>query len=528
MQLHPVPRLIALWLACTSFAGAQTIYDQGFDNKTGRDQPLSSIRWQAHVGEETTNAGIGQANVQAGGRIYTSLTQGNPLALTTAGLRLDPPSGAAISFDMSQSGNIGRVQLLIQLDEGRWVVSKQVWTPLKGPLQEGTRVNVAFTRDAKAWLAFKLEPGVAMGMGEPLTDSLGAQVVTGVGFWLTNVDPQYGVVIRLDNLRIETGKIASMMPLGAAPPAASADGSNAVKLLTIGNSFADNATAYLPEMARLAGRPLVLFRANLGGHSLQQHAQYLEAFEADPSDPKGRPYKNKTDPKTGEKKDFSLPEVLAAADWNFVTIQQLSNLSYREDSYEPWAGILVAAIRKYAPHAEILVHQTWAYREDYPPFSKSDSFTQQKMFEELKGAYAKLAGRYGLRIIPVGEAFQEARRLPRWTFTFPDSDFDYRNPPARAVPRQPGSLNAGWMWQKNKQTGKPVFTLDFKHANNEGRYLGAAMFFETLLGSDIRAVNFTPKGMTEEDAKELRRIAHEAGASQPKIASRQREPTSTR
>ena len=78
-----------------------------------------------------------------------------------------------------------------------------------------------------------------------------------------------------------------------------------IKLLTIGNSFADNSVFFLPGFAKASGRQLLVFKANLGGRSLQQHAGYLQAFEADPNDPKGRAYKAQDDPRTGGKKDFS-------------------------------------------------------------------------------------------------------------------------------------------------------------------------------------------------------------------------------
>ncbi len=50
---------------------------------------------------------------------------------------------------------------------------------------------------------------------------------------------------------------------------------------------------------------------------------------------------------------------------------------------------------------------------------KDGKLNQQSMYEGLKAAYDKLSLRYGLRIIPSGDAYQAARKLPRFTFTFP-------------------------------------------------------------------------------------------------------------
>jgi len=244
---------------------------------------------------------------------------------------------------------------------------------------------------------------------------------------------------------------------------------------------------------------------------MEQHVGYLKAFEADPADPKGRAYKDKTDPQTGKKRDFSLREALESAPWDYVTIQQVSGKSFKPETFEPYAGILVNYIHKYAPTAKVLVLQTWAYRQDHP-LLKQEHLTQQQMFEGLKAAYGGLAARYGLQILPVGEAMQAARALPRWTFTYPDPNFDYANPKPGTLPVETGSLNRGWSWAKDAKTGKTNFVLDAKHCNPSGRFLAASVLYEFLF-SKVRDNTFLPPGVTAEDAAELRRIAQEAVAA---------------
>jgi hypothetical protein len=128
-------------------------------------------------------------------------------------------------------------------------------------------------------------------------------------------------------------------------------------------------------------------------------------------------------------------------------------------------------------------------------------------------AYEKLAASYGLRIIPSGAAFQAARALPRWHFKFPDPAFDYEHPAANTLPAQAGSLNVGWYWQEDKATGKPKFNLDFKHANAEGRYLAACVWYEFFFKDDVTANTFVPKGVSAEDAVLLRKVAHDTLAA---------------
>lgn len=282
-----------------------------------------------------------------------------------------------------------------------------------------------------------------------------------------------------------------------------------VKVLTVGNSFADDACYFLPEFAKAGGKDLLLVRANLGGHSLEQHVSYLQAFETDPNDPKGSPYNAPPFLATPEKKKINLKAFLTSKDWTFVTIQQVSSQSFKEETYEPYAEILVGYIHKNAPGAEILIQETWAYRQDHD-FFKDGTFTQEKMYEGLKAAYQKLSARYGLRIIPSGDAYQAARKLPRWTFTFPDPKFDYAKPVTGTLPDQATSLNVGWFWGKDPATGEPKLTLDAIHSNIYGRYLISSVWYETIFNESVLNNAFVPKEISVADAALLRQVAHEA------------------
>jgi hypothetical protein len=303
-----------------------------------------------------------------------------------------------------------------------------------------------------------------------------------------------------------------------------------VKVLTVGNSFAKDATTFLPQMAEAAGHDFLLFRANPGGCSMEKHAGWIAEHELDPESPKGRPYPADFSPERVDVsvgKMYSLAEILAAEEWDFVTIQQVSNLSFKEKSFEPYAETIINCIRENAPGAEIVIHQTLAYREDYPGFA-SGKFTQQKMFGGLESNYRKLAEKYALRVIPVGKAFQNARGLPRWTYTFPDPKYNYDAPDSYDKPVQTGSLNVGWMLQKfadgvpvepklNPETGEfesPVegeitykATLDFKHSNLEGQFLGSSVFYGFLFGEKVSGNTFPPPWIDSVDASALREIA---------------------
>ena len=266
-----------------------------------------------------------------------------------------------------------------------------------------------------------------------------------------------------------------------------------LKVLTIGNSFANNATQYLVQAAESAGKKVTLFRGgNLGGHSLEQHAGYLAAWRANPEE--GRKYRGP------QNTPLSLPEALKLQPWDVVTIQQVSTKSFLPETYEPYATQLVEAVKEFAPQATIWVHETWEYHPDYLARHQ-----QTDMYEKLHQAYGELAKRHGLKIIPVGTAFHAALNQGGWK-PQPDPDFDYKNPPEGVNPKEKRNLYAGWHWKKGRKGDAPRFVFDSKHASDAGCYLGTAVFLFTLF-PDVKDFTFVPETLSAEEAAELRAIA---------------------
>lgn len=293
-----------------------------------------------------------------------------------------------------------------------------------------------------------------------------------------------------------------------------------LSLLTIGNSFAGNATFFLRQICESQGIRMAIHPANLGGCDLARHARHLRAYRHDPGGPGSRPYK---DPASPDKGNYGLVDALKSADPDFVTLQQFSGDSFKPETYEPYAGELIEAVRQYAPRARILVHQTWAYRADHP-FFQDGALTQEKMFEGLRDAYDKLAASYSLSVLPVGEAFQIARSTAMWRFVYPDPDFNYGAPPPGALPRQQGSLITGWFWRVDRKTNARQLALDAKHANTAGRYLAACVFYEGLTGRSALGISWRPEGLTEAQAESLRQSAHLAVFARREAPALRRPP----
>ncbi|MBO5724846.1 MAG: DUF4886 domain-containing protein, partial [Lentisphaeria bacterium] len=160
-----------------------------------------------------------------------------------------------------------------------------------------------------------------------------------------------------------------------------------LKVLSIGNSFSNSVVGDLNRIVqRDPSVKLLLKRAALGGCSLERH--WKEHLKSE-KDPKYKPYRN------GKSKN-TLVELLKAEKWDIVTMQQVSTFSWKEETYEPFAGNIIALVRKYAPTAEIVSQQTWSYNSANLNL-KRWKLTQKSMYEKARDAYAKFALRYKLR-----------------------------------------------------------------------------------------------------------------------------------
>ncbi len=277
--------------------------------------------------------------------------------------------------------------------------------------------------------------------------------------------------------------------------------STALKIYSIGNSFAQDATFYLPDFVKAAGAPysLTLGVTVIPGASLERQCEFIEA-DKNKLLPDKPSFESNFLPKESKK---SHAEALALEKWDFVTIQQASILSPRLETYQPFATKLRDLIKKLAPQAKLVIHQTWAYREDAWDYGKNfGGLDAENMYQRLTANYEKLSKDFSAPLIPVGDAFHKVMTHPDWRFER-DPKFDYTTKPPEnlPMPEEHKSLHAGAKWKLN---------MDTHHAGIKGKYLGAAVWFEFFYGKDVREVAFLPEGLSASEAAFLREVAHEA------------------
>jgi hypothetical protein len=277
-----------------------------------------------------------------------------------------------------------------------------------------------------------------------------------------------------------------------------------VRLLTVGNSFSQNATRYLDQIVEADGNKLVHHRCVIGGSGPDQHLAKAALHEKDPKDKAGLYSSGK-----------SLKQELLAEKWDVITIQQASIRSHDAANYRPAARDLYDYIKKYAPTNEVVIHQTWAYRVDDPRFrtpsgKSGEPKTQKEMYDGLSSAYRTIAKELGVRRIPVGDAFYAADTDPRWGYK-PDPQFDVKIAKPPALPDQKHSLHIGLRW--GTADGKASLQMDGHHASPAGEYLGGLVFYEFLYGSSTVGNKFRPEGVDADFARFLQETAHKTVAS---------------
>lgn len=303
-----------------------------------------------------------------------------------------------------------------------------------------------------------------------------------------------------------------------------------LKVLVFGNSYSHCIIDVLPEFAKAAGepRPVEVLCLRVGG--LDKHWKAVEAGEKDPQSAE-----SKVALESDYKARVCSAEEIKGKKWDVIVLQQYSALSPDVKTYMPYAKNLYDYCKKAQPDARIVLYQTHAYRDDSIKFKGSanknfrNPYSEDEMHQDVRNSIIAIAKELKIEVVPVGDAFQVARKSPLWGYTFPDPAFDYLNAAAPATPNEKNSLHIGFKWGTEVRKTGVAYQIDC-HPNNLGRYIGAAVFYEVLFGKSSEDVNYVPeakggggkkknasdldldadKGLTPEGAAALRKCAHQA------------------
>lgn len=171
-----------------------------------------------------------------------------------------------------------------------------------------------------------------------------------------------------------------------------------MKVLSIGNSFSQDAHRYLHKVAKADGVDLKCVNLYIGGCSLSRHFINMN------NDAKAYSFEF-----NGESTGImvTMKEAIQSDNWDYITLQQASPYSPYYDSYQPYLQELSKYVRYHAPKSKLLLHQTWAYEQGSERLESMQYENQEDMFRDLELAYAKAGKDINVDgIIPAGQCLQ--------------------------------------------------------------------------------------------------------------------------
>ena len=256
---------------------------------------------------------------------------------------------------------------------------------------------------------------------------------------------------------------------------ASTDQDKSLKILSIGNSFSQDAHFWLNAISKNYRTKVKAYNLFIGGCSLERHAANLAMDKA----------KYTLEVNAMPEKKISINAALKLEDeFDIITVQQVSQDAGLEETYEPFLTTLLEKIREAQPNAKIFFHETWAYDDDsnHGGFANYDR-DRIKMFEAIKATSEKKASEHELGLIRVGEVVEALRSADVFA-TDKSAEVTYS-------PYQHEKIK--YTEYDNDPNTRPSLTRDGFHLNLwYGRYAAALTWYATLTGERVSGNPYVP------------------------------------
>ena len=184
-----------------------------------------------------------------------------------------------------------------------------------------------------------------------------------------------------------------------------ADTPSRVRVLSIGNSFARDAFAYVPFLIEelSPGTKVDFAILYIGGCSLERH---YNSLVGEKPDYQLDTYKSE-DGHWNLEKGVTLQRGVALEDWDIIVLQQQSGRSRYYDTYQPYLNDLLAYLKETKPRATTAWLLTQAYGEG---FDRLDGMSSDEMWARVDAASQRAFEETSIQLlIPAGTAIQNAR-----------------------------------------------------------------------------------------------------------------------
>ena len=254
-------------------------------------------------------------------------------------------------------------------------------------------------------------------------------------------------------------------------PAETYEDDGILKVLAIGNSFSEDAIEnHLYDLAKEKNQKIIIGNLYIGGASLDLHLENILKNHA--------AYEYRKTDVDGHKKNqlqTSVAQALLDEDWDYISVQQVSQLSGQYDRIQPALKQIIDYVKAHARHPKLKIayHQTWAYAQT----STHDGFQhynrdQQTMYHAIMSTTSQVRHLpYIDLVIPAGTAIQNAR---------------------------------------TSFVGDRLTRDGYHLSLGTGRYVAACTWYEALFGTSAIGYLYKPAGMTQHEALMAQHAAHEA------------------
>lgn len=211
-----------------------------------------------------------------------------------------------------------------------------------------------------------------------------------------------------NEIQKETGSTEMTTQPTISPDAPLSDGKT-LKVLAIGNSFSNNTTEYLYDIAKAEGMTdIVIGRLYISGCTLATHVENAMNNAA------AYTYYKNDSGTWSQIEAATMLYALQDEQWDIITMQQGSRSSGKKESYMGTVDQLVEYVNenKTNPDARLVWHMTWAYQQGSTNAGfaayKNDQMT---MYNGITEAVQQVIGPMSEfhSVIPVGTAIQNAR-----------------------------------------------------------------------------------------------------------------------
>ncbi len=185
-------------------------------------------------------------------------------------------------------------------------------------------------------------------------------------------------------------------------------GKNSIRILSVGNSFSEDALQYLWSILCDAGfREVTVAYLYIGGSSLDVHWDHAQTGA------EAYLFCTNRDGRWQKENGVSLESAIKAEDWDFITLQQASPASGIGSSYGNLQNMVdYINERKTNEAAKICWHMTWAYQADsthsgFAAYGNDQLRMYQDIVQTVRSVVEEGEGISG--IIPCGTSLQNLR-----------------------------------------------------------------------------------------------------------------------